>query len=306
MVQNTFCAHGKLLLTAEYVVLDGAKALCLPTQIGQNLEVSPLGGASNFFQWTAVLKNGKVWFSEKYVQMSQEIVFFSESEKSKEGIFLLKILNGILALNPWVKFQNLRFKTQLEFHKEWGLGSSSTLIALLSQFAKVNAYELLEKTFGGSGYDLACALAKQPIFYTRNGIQPKIEMVDFFPTFQNQLFFVYLNQKQNSREGIAMYRQKPKNLDLIQEISQLSEQVALVEDIDRFNQLLAQHESLISRHIEMPCVQEKLFPDYTQGVVKSLGAWGGDFVLVSSKNIDLEYFKQKGYHTILPYSDLII
>ncbi|MGV4461391.1 GYDIA family GHMP kinase [Ornithobacterium rhinotracheale] len=306
MAKNTFCAHGKLLLTAEYVVLDGAKALCLPTQIGQNLEVSPLGETSNFFEWTAILKNGKIWFSEKYVQKPDEIVFFPDSKKSKEGVFLLKILNEILALNPSVQFQNLSFKTQLEFNKDWGVGSSSTLIALLAQFAEVNAYELLEKTFGGSGYDLACALAKQPIFYTRNGVQPKIEIVDFSPTFKNQLFFVYLNQKQNSREGIAMYRQKPKNADLIQAISQISEKVALAQDLESFNQLLEKHESLISRQIKMPCVQEKLFPDYTQGIVKSLGAWGGDFVLVSSKNADLDYFKQKGYHTILPYSDLIL
>ncbi|MCK0204085.1 GHMP kinase, partial [Ornithobacterium rhinotracheale] len=133
-----------------------------------------------FFEWTAILKNGEIWFSEKYVQKSQEIVFFPDSKQSKEGVFLLKILNEILALNPSVQFQNLSFKTQLEFNKDWGLGSSSTLIALLAQFAEVNAYELLEKTFGGSGYDLACALAKQPIFYTRNGVQPKIEIVDFF------------------------------------------------------------------------------------------------------------------------------
>ncbi|MCK0204086.1 GHMP kinase, partial [Ornithobacterium rhinotracheale] len=132
-----------------------------------------------FFEWTAILKNGKIWFSEKYVQKSHEIVFFPDSKQSKEGLFLLKILNEILALNPSVQFQNLSFKTQLEFNKDWGLGSSSTLIALLAQFAEVNAYELLEKTFGGSGYDLACALAKQPIFYTRNGDQPKIEIVDF-------------------------------------------------------------------------------------------------------------------------------
>lgn len=71
-----------------------------------------------------------------------------------------------------------------------------------------------------------------------------------------------------------MYRQKPKNADLIQAISQISERVALAQDLESFNQLLSQHENLIYRQIEMPCVQEKLFPDYTQGIVKSLGAWG--------------------------------
>ena len=39
---HKFYSHGKLLLTAEYAVLDGAKALALPTKLGQSLEVKRL------------------------------------------------------------------------------------------------------------------------------------------------------------------------------------------------------------------------------------------------------------------------
>ena len=35
-----FYAKGKLLLTAEYAVLGGAKALGLPTKLGQSLDVT--------------------------------------------------------------------------------------------------------------------------------------------------------------------------------------------------------------------------------------------------------------------------
>jgi mevalonate kinase len=35
-----FYSHGKLLITSEYAVLDGAKALALPTRLGQKLSVS--------------------------------------------------------------------------------------------------------------------------------------------------------------------------------------------------------------------------------------------------------------------------
>ena len=38
---KTFRSHGKLLLTSEYVVLDGAKALALPTKFGQSLSILP-------------------------------------------------------------------------------------------------------------------------------------------------------------------------------------------------------------------------------------------------------------------------
>ena len=39
MQNQTFYSNGKLLLTGEYVVLDGAKALAVPTRFGQNLIV---------------------------------------------------------------------------------------------------------------------------------------------------------------------------------------------------------------------------------------------------------------------------
>ena len=35
METQTFYSNGKLLITGEYVVLDGAKALALPTKFGQ-------------------------------------------------------------------------------------------------------------------------------------------------------------------------------------------------------------------------------------------------------------------------------
>ena len=39
METQTFYSNGKLLITGEYVVLDGAKALALPTKFGQSLLV---------------------------------------------------------------------------------------------------------------------------------------------------------------------------------------------------------------------------------------------------------------------------
>ena len=37
-----FYSHGKVLLTAEYAVLEGVKALSLPTQQGQSLTIEPI------------------------------------------------------------------------------------------------------------------------------------------------------------------------------------------------------------------------------------------------------------------------
>lgn len=52
-------------------------------------------------------------------------------------------------------------------------------------------------------------------------------------------------------------------------------------------------------------VKERLFPDF-KDAVKSLGAWGGDFVAVLSHNDSTSYFQSKGFETIFPYKDLIL
>ncbi|MFT6748973.1 MAG: hypothetical protein ACJAQ1_000901, partial [Flavobacterium sp.] len=39
---------------------------------------------------------------------------------------------------------------------------------------------------------------------------------------------------------------------------------------------------------------------------KSLGAWGGDFVMIISENNPKSYFKAKGYETILTYNEMIL
>ena len=43
-----------------------------------------------------------------------------------------------------------------------------------------------------------------------------------------------------------------------------------------------------------------------KGSVKSLGAWGGDFVLVTKRAGFEDYFKQKGYNIIVPFREMIL
>ena len=55
-------------------------------------------------------------------------------------------------------------------------------------------------------------------------------------------------------------------------------------------------------------VKELYFSDFW-GQIKSLGAWGGDLVLVTSNRgleETAEYFKSKGFNSLLSYGDLIL
>lgn len=197
--------------------------------------------------------------------------------------------------------------TQLEFHKDFGLGSSSTLIANIAQWANIDPYTLLWEGFSGSGYDIACANNNSPLLYQLKNKKPIIEQVAIDYPFKDQLFFVYLNKKQNSREGISLYRKKgviPSAL--IQQISEISVSVAKASSLITFENLLNEHENIIASLLNIPTVKTHLFTDY-DGCIKSLGAWGGDFILATgTPEYVTAYFTKKGFNTIIPFSNMVL
>ena len=234
----------------------------------------------------------------------------SDKEGSGEIIAetLLDILKEAKNLNPEFLASENGFviKTNLTFPRNWGLGTSSTLINSVASWAKVDAFKLLWNSFKGSGYDIACAQNDTPIFYQIENKKPVVEQVAFNPSFKENLFFVHLNQKQDSKEGIAKFRESNINFDQeINRISEISDAFLKVESLEEFESLIVDHEEIISSIIKLKPVKEKLFPDYF-GAVKSLGAWGGDFVLVTGDASTPSYFKNKGFKTILTYKEMVL
>ena len=204
----------------------------------------------------------------------------------------------------WNKKQGWEIVTQLEFPRNWGLGTSSTLVANLAHWAAVDPYKLLKDSFGGSGYDIACATAAGPIFYQ---IGPKVQQANFDPAFKEALYFVYLGKKQDSRKGIARYREKSSSKIHLQRISAISKEMEEVQELSGFEALIEEHEALVAETIELPRAKDLYFKDYP-GQIKSLGAWGGDFVLATSSTAakdTIAYFNEKGFDTVLPYKALI-
>lgn len=300
-------ANGKLLLTGEYVVLDGARALALPTRPGQTLRVQVAEAAPSDFSWQSLDEHGVPWFAGRWSWPTLNQIAVSDA--SIAG-YLEKLLRLAIAENPdwWETTQGVQVTTRLEFPRDWGLGSSSTLVSLLSQWSQVDAYALLAASFGGSGYDLACAVAPGPLLFERRADTPQSTPVIFTPSFVEQLLFVYLGKKQNSREGIARYRERKITHDPpIAAIDALTMDLLTCQDFDHFQELLLAHERLLEGFLDIPRVQEQYFRTYP-GVVKSLGAWGGDFVLAASSQpltAQRTYFEQQGYPTVLTYSELI-
>ena len=303
-MQKTFYSNGKLLISGEYLILDGAKGLALPTKTGQNLIVEETQTKS--IHWKSYDADGSIWFEE--ILSFQEIQDNTTTTESVKAT-LIKILQVANTMNSNVfsNSQGLAVTTQLSFPRNWGLGTSSTLINNIAQWFQIDAFELLHQSFGGSGYDIACAQNNTPITYSIVNGKPKIDQVVFEPEFAKNIYFVYLNQKRNSKSAIAEYHSNKTNqlTDYIATIDTLTQDIIAANNIDVFTQLLHQHETLLSALLKTETVKNALFPEF-DGAVKSLGAWGGDFVLVVSKENPKSYFVAKGYETVIPYQEMIV
>ncbi len=296
----TIYAHGKLLLTAEYAVLGGATALAVPTKLGQSLKV--VETSAPIIQWESIDENGIVWYENTF-----DCGAFTPHKQDAIGKRLQELFLEIASQNPkiWESSVGFRFSTSLDFNRNWGLGSSSTLVSLLAQWAAINPYQLLQHVFGGSGYDVACATAKGPILYTRNpSTKPKVVPVRFSPAFTDCLFFVYLNQKKDSQAAVANFEKAKLTPKRLNEINLLTDGFLHAKTIHSFQNMMHKHEEIIATLIGMTPVQQRLFSDYN-GAIKSLGAWGGDFMLACGNAQTPSYFADKGYTTCIAYSDLI-
>ena len=294
-------SHGKLLISGEYLVLKGALALAVPCNKGQSLIYD--SSKEKELQWESYDEKGSVWFKATFSIMDFDIIAADQTDIAKR---LRSVLKEVRNQNStFLLEKGGRVKTVLEFDRQWGLGTSSTLISNIAQWSNTNPYELLKQTIGGSGYDIACAQAKSPLLFSNKNQSPKVESCEFNPSFKDQLFFVYLNQKKDSSEAIKRFSDikiTEKQLDFF---SDLSLKMLKSNELQKFEKLIETHETQLGQILKIKPVKEVLFPNYS-GSIKSLGAWGGDFIMVTGSDNTISYFKNKGYKTVLKYSEMVI
>ncbi len=296
---QTYRANGKLLLTAEYAVLSGAEALAFPTRYGQTLSVEP--GEKDQLQWVSLNHEKTIWFEARFSR-DLSILYSSDGEKARH---LQNILKAALKLGKKEFLQGQKVVTHLEFPNNWGLGSSSTLIHLIAQWSGCNAMQLFKATSRGSGYDVACAGSQQAIVYTLNQGQSHWKMVQL-PVVFNELVFVHLNQKQKSEAEVKRY-EKSKHFDpaaLSEKATALTQRFLQAQTTAELGLAMNDHENLMAPALQLPKVKDLLFPDFN-GSIKSMGAWGGDFVMALGENAP-DYFKDKGYPTVFTLNELIV
>jgi len=113
-MQN-FYSNGKLLITGEYVVLDGGLSLAVPTKFGQSLTVEPINEPE--ISWKSYNSDSSVWFEDTF--SINEIASGFVNPRNDVSERLIQILNAAKTLNPEFLNTNQGFKisTHLTFPK---------------------------------------------------------------------------------------------------------------------------------------------------------------------------------------------
>jgi mevalonate kinase len=293
------------MLCGEYAVLQGATALALPAKKGQSLAVEAIPGTIDpVLHWQSFDETNECWYS---AEIGLPHFYIIESTDSNITIQLIRFLITAKAMNPSFLngSQSYKVETRLEFARNEGLGSSSTLTYNIAQWSGTDPFKLHFNAFKGSGFDVAVAQYRQPLLYQVNHQSPTIEVFHWQKPFNDKLFFVHLNGKQDTRAEIEHFKNSPRfSFRQIEELTRVSKLLSHTVDYFEFCLLLEIAEEEVSAALGRPSVKLTKFSDF-KGTIKSLGAWGGDYIMATGENT-IPYFNEKGYGQVVPFNEMII
>ncbi|MGB9746931.1 MAG: GYDIA family GHMP kinase [Bacteroidales bacterium] len=302
-----FRSHGKFLITGEYFVMKGVPALAVPLKKGQKLTVVP-ADEKNILRWDSFF-NGKLQFASILKINPLRIVEASDWEVAER---LLKLLALARQMNPdfLAEDTSLHVVSEADFESDWGMGSSSTLVSNIAYWAGVDPVRLNAPVFNGSGYDILCARASGPLIYRLSGNKPLARLVSFRPSFAEQIYFVYTGSKTNTRSSLQIHLETVLSAPqpLLDQIAGLTDRFVTATQIEEFEECMHLHERIVGKVLGKTPVKEERFSDFN-GQIKSLGAWDGDFIMVTWKEDFFSlhsYMRKKNAGPVFSFDELIL
>ncbi len=295
------------MLTGEYLVLNGAEALAVPLRLGQQMDVYATAQADQTLVWTSEDTEG-VFFEGEFSLRDFSVIHSNNTEAAD---FVGGVLKGVRELKKnFLQYDyGIKVHCTIEFSRQYGFGSSSTFICNVAKWAEVDPLELNTRISEGSGYDIAVGMAGTPIIYQLVNGKAEIFKVELNYSFTDKLLLVYLGHKQSTSSSLSLYKPDVEKVaSNVKEISHITNHLLEVKTLKGFQNSIRKHEGIIGRLIGRTPVKEREFSDFN-GDIKSLGAWGGDFILAVSdaEMPELEnYFKTRGYQVLLPFNDLVL
>ncbi|MFO7864580.1 MAG: GYDIA family GHMP kinase [Salinivirgaceae bacterium] len=296
-----FRSNGKLMLTGEYMALHGATTFAVPLKFGQELTIEPV--AHSIIYWRTLF-NGKIIFHTIFDTDQFNILQDADNEKSE---WIQRVFLAIREINPKFLLNcGAEVTSTIDLPMNYGWGSSSSLIVNLCKWANVDPFAVSAKVGGGSGYDIACAQSDKPLLYSNKNNNPDTKIIEYRPTFERNMWFIFQENKINTAEAIRGFRQRKIDRNDINRINRISESWISAGTIEDIMELMKEHEEIMSHILDIPPIQ-KQFPDFN-GQLKSLGAWGGDFMLAVSElsGADIiDYFAGKDRPTMFNWTEIV-
>lgn len=319
---------GKLLLTSEYFILDGIPGIAVPLKVGQGLKILRTDSAG--IKYEAFDSDGSCWLSfhcDHSFQINQEIFKTLEDEqieviKKVKSIFSFLSEQSLVFNKLLEDNHGLLFRSELDFPRSYGFGTSSTFLCNLSKIFNVDVYELGAKFFGGSGYDLAVGLNGEPIIYSSpNNYRIFNEKEkSSLREFGKNIMFVYQNEKANTSKNIEAFKEIGFRNELGDNVDSLFK--SLNQTLLNFNlghwkemqDLIENHEFIVGKRIQKMPISKYLSNNLSLEFknmgffAKSLGAWGGDFFMVgvkSSMDSIIEELRNLGYDTFFDWNSIV-
>lgn len=297
---RTIRCSGKLMLTGEYLVLDGARTWAVPTRYGQSLAALPSQDAG--LQWKSADHQDEIWFEANW-DSNGELKHATDEQVAKTLHSLLHYAKemGEDPFNGWMA------SIKTEFPSNWGLGSSSSLLAAIAHWRNVDPHKMFDACLTGSGYDVAVAYSNRGTVYQKKGSEREILHTDHEPPFSDHIFFVYSGQKQNSAKEVKSYAKIDlnKRRDAISSIDQITRTFLTTSDLKVFQQAVRDHDKIIGSILERETKNDELRD--IEGSMKHLGAWGGDFfMLATDSEKDLDRIRDHGFDTVLNWEEVIL
>ncbi len=284
--------------------MEGATGLAVPVIWGQGMKVTESQGAG--INWTTKDHKGDKWFECKLNLIDLAIEKTNDEEKAQ---FIQSLIKSAAQLNSdfLSKWKKHKVTCDLEFDPSWGLGTSSTLIANLAVWAELSPFELFFDTQEGSGYDVAAAMAEEPLLYQKNDDELSFETFEWNKDLMDAIYVFYQGQKQSSLEEVRAWKSNRtwKKKD-VKQVSDISESLADCENEADAIMLLGDQVKLMERILDRTAYDGR-FSDF-EGVIKPLGAWGGDFGLAlhQEEEYTQKYLAEKGIETVFRLGDIVV
>ena len=147
------------------------------------------------------------------------------------------------------------------------LDSESKPIDVVTLYEKLKSKKSLLQEVGGSGY--------------------LTDLIESVPTSSN----------------INFYAKSVKEKSILK-VSSITENILNCDSFEDFKSLIKEHEGILSKLLKRETAKDLYFKDYS-GEIKSLGAWGGDFILAAGDHNTKTYFNNLGYNIVFTFDQLI-